>query len=301
MAHLTLNRYIWILNTLIKHRELTFEEIAERWSESELCNGKPMALRTFHDHRKAILELFGVEIKCNTSNGYRYYVGSLDSLRQDKFRNWLFNSFSLSNMLQTSQNLKDRILFENLPKGTEYLPTIIEAMREGKALELDYQRFGGESRETFHIEVYALKMYHLRWYILGNIREREGLRHLSLDRILEVKLTKEKYTIPENFDAEKYYANSIGIYVDPNLAPQKVRIRAYGNQVEYLRTLPLHKSQEEVLTKHHQYSEFQYRLCLTPELTTQILSMGNNAEVLEPQELREKIHEEIQNMFNRYN
>ena len=301
MAHLTLNRYIWILNTLIKHRELTFEEIAERWLESELGNGKPMALRTFHDHRKAILELFGVEIKCNTSNGYHYYVGSLESLRQDKFRNWLFNSFSLSNMLQASHNLKDRILFENLPKGTEYLPTIIEAMRESKALELDYQRFGGESRETFHIEVYALKMYHLRWYILGNIREREGLRHLSLDRILEVKLTKEKYTIPENFDAEKYYANSIGIYVDPNLAPQKVRIRAYGNQVEYLRTLPLHKSQEEVLTKHHQYSEFQYRLCLTPELTTQILSMGNNAEVLEPQELREKIHEEIQNMFNRYN
>lgn len=72
MASQNLNRYIWILNTLIKHRELTFEEIAERWSESELCNGKPMALRTFHDHRKAILELFGVEIKCNTSNGYRY-------------------------------------------------------------------------------------------------------------------------------------------------------------------------------------------------------------------------------------
>lgn len=301
MASQTLNRYIWILNTLIKHRELTFEEIAEAWLESELSNGKPMALRTFHDHRKAILELFGVEIKCNTSNGYRYYVGSLDSLRQDKFRNWLFNSFSLSNMLQASHNLKDRILFDNIPKGTEYLLTIIEAMREGKVLQLDYQRFGGESRETFHIEVYALKMFHLRWYILGNIREREGLRHLSLDRFLEVKLTQEKYSIPENFDAEKYYANNIGIYADPNLVPQKVRIRVYGKQVEYLRTLPLHKSQEEVLTKHHQYSEFQYRLCLTPELTTQILSMGNNAEILEPLELREKIKEEIQKMFIRYN
>ena len=92
-----------------------------------------------------------------------------------------------------------------------------------------------------------------------------------------------------------------GIFVDKNLTPQKVRIRVYGSQVEYLRTLPLHKSQEEVLTKHHQYSDFQYRLCLTPELTTQILSMGNNAEVLEPQELREKIKEEIQKMSNYYN
>ena len=116
-----------------------------------------------------------------------------------------------------------------------------------------------------------------------------------------MKQTKEKYTIPENFNTEKYYANSLGIFVDKNLTPQKVRIRVYGNQVEYLRTLPIHKSQEEVVTKHNQFSEFQYRLCLTPELTTQILSMGHNVEVLEPQELREKIKEEIKNMCNRYN
>jgi predicted DNA-binding transcriptional regulator YafY len=70
--------------------------------------------------------------------------------------------------------------------------------------------------------------------------------------------------------------------------------------VEYLRTLPLHRSQEEVLTKHKQFSEFQYRLCLTPELSTQLLAMGENVEVLEPMELREEIKRRLEECLTKY-
>ncbi len=83
--------------------------------------------------------------------------------------------------------------------------------------------------------------------------------------------------------------------------PQKIRIRAYGKQVEYLRSLPLHRSQEEVLTKHEQYSEFQYKVCITPELTTELLAMGENIEVLEPQNLREEMKKRIEECLTRYN
>jgi predicted DNA-binding transcriptional regulator YafY len=88
--------------------------------------------------------------------------------------------------------------------------------------------------------------------------------------------------------------------VSEDLQPQKVRIRVYGKQVEYLRTLPLHKSQEEVLTKLNEYSEFQYRLCLTPELSKEILAMGEFGEVLQPAELREEIKKRIETCLTRY-
>ena len=106
--------------------------------------------------------------------------------------------------------------------------------------------------------------------------------------------------LPKDFNAEKYYANSIGVFVNENLNPLKVRIRAYDRQVEYLRSLPLHRSQEEVLTKHEQYSEFQYRVCLSPELTTELLAMGENIEVLEPQELREEMKKRLEESLTRY-
>lgn len=34
-------------------------------------DNKPMPLRTFHQHRGAVEELFGVEIKCNTSTFWK--------------------------------------------------------------------------------------------------------------------------------------------------------------------------------------------------------------------------------------
>ena len=68
------NRYIWLLNILLQKKKLTFDEISNSWKESSLGDGKPMALRTFHQHRKAVEELFGVEIKCNPSDRYRYFI-----------------------------------------------------------------------------------------------------------------------------------------------------------------------------------------------------------------------------------
>jgi len=113
-------------------------------------------------------------------------------------------------------------------------------------------------------------------------------------------MTGVSFRVPDDFDAKKYFSNTIGIYVDSNQRPQKVTVRAYGVQVEYLRTLPLHASQKEILTKHEQYSDFQYRLCLTPELTTQLLAMGENVEVLEPQELKDDIKNHLLAAINRY-
>ena len=69
----------------------------------------------------------------------------------------------------------------------------------------------------------------------------------------------------------------------------------------FLRSLPLHRTQEEVLTRHEQhFSEFQYMVCLTPELTIQLLAMGENVEVLESTELREEMKTRINTMFNFY-
>ena len=84
------------------------------------------------------------------------------------------------------------------------------------------------------------------------------------------------------------------------MKPQKIVVRAFGIHVEYMRTLPLHVSQNEVACKHQQYSDFQYKLCLTPELSTKLLAMGENVEVLEPVELREEIKNRLASAMERY-
>lgn len=286
------------MNTLLQQKELTFEEISKRWTDSHLGDSKPLALRTFHVHREAIAELFGVQVKCDPST-YKYYIASPEQLRGDRTRQWLLNSFSLSNMIEAGHNMKNRIIFEEIPRGTEYLQTIIESMQQNFELQIDYQSFY-DHRVTYHIQPYAMKVYHQRWYIVGYLKEQEGIRNIALDRILELELTNEKFRYPDDFDAKKYYSNTIGVYVNENLKPQKIVVRAFGIHVEYMRTLPLHVSQNEVACKHQQYSDFQYKLCLTPELSTKLLAMGENVEVLEPVELREEIKNRLASAMERY-
>ena len=298
MISKTFNRYIWLLNTLLQQRRLTFEEISYRWKDCYLGDGKPLALRTFHVHREAIAELFGVEVKCDSVT-YEYYISSPNELRSDRIREWLLNSFTISNMIEAGRNMKDRILFEDIPHGTEYLQTVIDAMQRGKELQIIYQPFDGQ-RATYHLQPYAMKVYNQRWYILGYLREQDGICNIALDRTLEMELTDEAFVVPTDFDAEEYYANTVGIFVNEDLKPQKVILRVYGLHVEYMRSLPLHSSQKEIKTRDGEYSDFLYWLCLTPELATKILSMGEKVEVLEPRGLRVEIKRRLEECLTRY-
>ena len=80
----------------------------------------------------------------------------------------------------------------------------------------------------------------------------------------------------------------------------EVIIRAYGIQVEYMRSLPLHFSQQEINTQNGEYSDFQYHLCLTPGLSSHLLAMGETVKVLEPVELKEDIKKRLLATLSNY-
>ena len=303
MISKTYYRYIWLLDTLLNNKPLTFDQINMLWEDCPVSDG-PMPLRTFHEHRKGIKEMFGVEIECDRSRGNVYYVKNPEVLKEQKSAKWLLRKYSIPQDFATFNGMKDRILLEEIPLGTAFLNDIIEAMQHNVELQLDYQCYEREKEEhlqTFHIQPYALKVFNRRWYLLGYLKEQEGLRTVALDRIIDLQVLTTTFTLPKDFDARKYFANVVGIYVNKDLPITKVKIRAYGVQAEYLRSTPLHRSQAEVRSKHGEFAEFTYRLCVTPELVSQLLAMGDKVEVLEPEELREDVKKKINTMFNLYN
>ena len=303
MISKTYFKYIWLLDTLLNSSPLTFEEIRKLWEDCPAYNG-PIPRRTFHEHRQGVKEMFGVESECDRSRGNVYYVKNPEVLDKQKLSKWLLRKYSIPQDFATFNGMKDRILLEEIPLGTTYLDDIIEAMRQNVELTIDYQRYDGEQGEehlqTFHFQPYALKVFNRRWYLLGYLKERGGLRTIALDRILHLEVLTTCFTLPENFDARKHFANVIGIYVNNDLPVKKVKIRAYDIQADYLRSTPLHKSQSEGRSKHGEFAEFTYRLSVTPELVSQLLAMGDKVEVLEPVELRKEMKEILQITLNRY-
>ncbi len=298
MASKAINRYVWLINTLMQRKSLTFKEICDLWDRSSLTDGKALAVRTFHQHREAIAELFGVEIVCDT-NTYKYSIAQPEELKNNSAQQWLFNSFAISNTIEAGRNMKERILFEEIPSGAEFAQTVVDAMQQNRVLFVDYKPFQGEKFELY-LQPYAMRVYNQRWYIVGRFKESGSIRNIALDRILRMEITDEEFSLPEDFDASDYYAHTVGIFVNEALKPQRVVLRTYGVSAEYMRSVPLHHSQREIATNGNESSDFEYHLNLTPELTSKLLSKGDWVEVLEPKELREKVKEQAQAIAELY-
>ena len=89
---------------------MTFEEINHKYRYADsISGGGEYPLRTFHDHRRAIEEVFGIEIACNKSEN-RYYIRDNEDVRNPSyFRKWLLESISLNNIISENDKLRDRI------------------------------------------------------------------------------------------------------------------------------------------------------------------------------------------------
>ena len=258
MISKTYYKYIWLLDTLLTSHPLTIDEINMLWENCPVSDG-PIPLRTFHEHRKGIKEMFGIEIACDRSRGNVYYVKNPEVLDEQRLSKWLLRNYSIPQDFATFNGMKDRIMLEEIPLGTAFLDTIIVAMKQNVELKVDYQRYENKKEEhlqTFHIQPYALRAYNRRWYLLGYLKEQVELRTIALDRVLSLKVLANSFKLPEDFDVRKYFANVVGIYVNDDLPVTKVKIRAYGVQAEYLRSTPLHKSQSESHSKHGEFAEF---------------------------------------------
>ena len=127
------------------------------------------------------------------------------------------------------------------------------------------------------------------------------MRTFALDRIIELTTLDETFEYSDDFDPQGYFADFCGISTDNNSPITTIRIKAYGLQVRYLRSLPLHHSQKEIQTAQDGgWAIFEYRLRPTWDFTSTVLSRMDQLEILSPMSLREDIRNRIRQMAELY-
>ena len=284
-----IRKYIWLIDTVNQAGStgITFKDIRSKWERNDLLSGGiQYPKRSFHNHVTAIRELFGIEIACNKNTNSYYIANSRELKDSSGFKGWLLDALSLNNQLEESSQLKDRILLEENPSGRELLPTILEAMRDNKMLTFSYKPYWVEDdhiSNLYHVEPYALKVFKRRWYLLGKYGD-SPLKVYALDRILDIDIEFESFTLPADFDAESFFSSCFGIIVGDK-TPQTIKLKVDAFQSNYLRSLPLHPSQKET-ERTEEYSVFTYFLRPTFDFVQELLTLRETAEVLAPKELR---------------
>lgn len=294
-----IDKYVWLIQTFIDagDRGLLLEEISDKW---ERRYDSQYSRRTFNNHREVIAEIFGIEIECNRRTNCYFIRYGKDAIDQQSSIGWLINTFTVNNLLSLGQErLSGRVSVENIPSGQVFLTGIISAMQNNTVVSIDYQKYESDESNSFTVEPYALKEYHKRWYLLGYCHERGAERVYALDRINAVRPTTWTFKMPEGYDIDEIYSQTIGIFLNKDVEPEFIYMRVSEREAAYLRDLPLHSSQVETGREN---GRVMFRLHVIPndDLLMEIKRLGKEVEVISPASVRERIAKELREAAAQY-
>lgn len=297
MAKNLIAKYIWMVDTIERHGAITRERLNQLWMQSEFSDGNPLPRRSFYNYRNGIADTLGIDIEFNQST-YEYYIAHDGTDTANRRMQWLLDSMSISGMVSSSSDLSSRILLEYVPSAREFLPMIIDAMRQNLRIKFSYKSYMRANQQNgIIIEPYFVKIFNQLWYVIGYNTADKKIKTYSLDRMSNVNITDAKFEMPEDFVPEEFFADCYGITTN-QAEPKRIAIKAEPTQAKYLRALPLHPSQQEEL--HDNYSIFRYKMRNTYDLRERLLSHGSSIEVLEPPELKAQIVDEMKKALENY-
>ena len=295
-----LQKYTWLIDTIRRAGKISHKDLSDRWSRNkDFSDGSGLHRATFNRWRDAIYEQFGIMIDCQKVGGYLYYISNPEDIDEDKLKKWMLDSFAVGNIIGENLTLKGRILVDEIPSGRDHLTTILEAMKENRVVNITYRPFRKSHGYTFPIEPYCVKLFENRWYVLAHNVDFDDIRIYGLDRVERAEPTEKRYNLPENFSATEYFSTAYGVVLDNDVKPERIVIRANKEHKHYLKSLPLHNSQQ-LLEDTGDYADFEYYLSPTYDFIMRLLHDGAMIEVISPATLRETMKEWISNMYNIY-
>jgi predicted DNA-binding transcriptional regulator YafY len=225
-----------------------------------------------------------------------------------------FKDFSLfSDVSDILQRLEDKIYAEKTStqpvihldkneslKGLHFLDSLYQAIIKKMVLKITYKSFTSRDENTFHFHAYILKEFNNRWFLVGRRRKTAPISNLALDRIIAIDFDFQAEYLEENFDAEKFYKNVVGITVNSGLQPRKVELKIDRVNAPYVLTKPLHNSQRLIKTNEDGSVIIHLFLIENYELHRLLLGFGSGLEVISPERLRNEMRGNLKTCLKKY-
>ena len=218
----------------------------------------------------------------------------------------------MNNIILDSISLQDRIFLESIP-ADNCLDTIVEAMKKGRRVHIGYRKYASDEITARMIEPYFIKLHKRRWYVIARQIENgklkmensagaqrdSGFRTFSFDRIVDAVISKEKFTIPKDFDAKAYFDDCFGVMRDERYPAQRIVLRALNREKFYMEDLPVHHTQRKI-AEGDGYTDYEVCLRPTSDFIAYVLSRGAWLKVMEPKSVVQMVTDNITAMSKLY-
>ncbi|MEQ1553946.1 MAG: WYL domain-containing protein [Ferruginibacter sp.] len=299
-----ISRYLIIIKKLKAKPYSTCEELQAHLEkqfdvlqmQDELLN-MGISKRTLQRDFKEIGNLFGVDIEYSKKEkGYFITQGEMESMNFER----MMEAFDMFNSLKIAQDLPPFIYLEKRkPLGTENLYGLLHAIKNKFQIKFVYQKFWETEISQRTVEPYALKEFKNRWYLLAKNGKEGAIKTFALDRLSNLEITNKPFEFPLATDIEKSFNFCFGIISPSDETPQEILLSFNAFQGKYIKSLPLHHSQEIVKDDDTEL-QVKLKLYITYDFEMELLSFGNNVKVLKPQRLINEIKESHKNAFEQY-
>ncbi|MCC5917788.1 MAG: WYL domain-containing protein [Cryomorphaceae bacterium] len=289
-----------IRETILRHRLIigklrrfpqSFDEIADFLaSESRLQSADfNISQRTFQRDIKDIESIYQIEVKFDRKLA-RYYIAADYN---DDAKDRIFEAFDTLNALNLTDRLSAHIHFQKrTPTGTEHLYALIQAIKSQVEVSFEHFKYYDDAPTERRLDPLGLKEYRNRWYLVGRDHKDGKVKTFGLDRMVKLEVTRRKFERLEGFSLDDYFQYSWGVIVGGSERPKAVELRFSPFQGKYIKSLPLHPSQEILIDDKN---EVRVRLFVHPtyDFVMEILSMIPEVEVLKPKSLVDEVRRRV--------
>ncbi|MFB9056537.1 helix-turn-helix transcriptional regulator [Mariniflexile ostreae] len=325
-AHLRYN----ILDDCFRNKSYGFEELLKTLNEgvSELYPGEEISERTLRDDIKVFRDNvngFGAPLpegqrtyKYSDANftiakrplqNYEQYLVEAAQQLLSRFENHpKYNRLSEALIKfqdeEEQENDAKKILFYDHNeeyKGIKFLKPLYLAIKKKQVLEITFKGFKDEFPKVFEFHPHILKQYNRRWFVYGlNTTMNISEWSIPLDeRLVEFDEIEDVEYIGSNIDWDSFFRTMVGVRRN-NPSIEKVVLKFYNQREQYFKTKPFIPDFEEFFEDDKQ-DQVWFETIINPELVQQLLSFGQDIEVLEPEKLKEQMRQQSNTMQGYYN
>ena len=261
------------------------EELLEAMSGDMAENGS-YTLRTLQRDIRTIEEVFGMEIENVKGEGYR--IVGWDPVYTDRFKE-LLSEFEILSTVGSDSGTRNYIIPEQRRMSFSVdIQKVLRSIKQRRKVRFSYSlpRLGGKEVE-YLAEPYFLKQSQNRWYLVAMV---EGiLKCFELGRFVSFKVLDEEFSRDESVQAENLFRDCFGIWDDPKMPVEDIRLRFSPLDGRFIKTLPIHSSQK-IVAETNEYVEVTLSLKITNDFVMAILSRSSSVEILAPQSLKDRMN-----------
>lgn len=260
--------------------------------------------KCYYRYEDRNFSIFKNELSVKEVDTLRSTIEMLGKYRGAAGNAWLEEVISnLEYRFGVKSNRENVVAFDQNTKltGIEFLSDLIDSAVGHTPLEVLYKTYKGKER-TSVVHPYHLKQYNNRWFMFGleeDAKYGSHLTNMALDRIVKFTRRTDIAFIPNTqFDFSTMFKDVVGVTIpDGDAKIERIVLKFDEARFPYVKSKPIHPSQEVVDENEHTISLMVKH---NKELESQIFFFGPQVEVLEPQWLREKFAQMIEENLKKY-